>query len=151
MPQRFSGTKRVVDGKVLLFPSRDGQQIKEIVRQTLAVLASENGTAFERVYALEILNGTESHGLARTTANIYQGFGYDVVRVDNALEQSVQKTVLVDRIGNPAVAKVVAQVIRCQNIETTSASLDEYGVETGIDFTLILGKDFNGYLVKEGT
>ncbi|QUL04768.1 LCP family protein [Treponema pallidum] len=151
VPQRFSGTKRVVDGKVLLFPSRDGQQIKEIVRQTLAVLASENGTAFGRVYALEILNGTESHGLARTTANIYQGFGYDVVRVDNALEQSVQKTVLVDRIGNPAVAKVVAQVIRCQNIETTSASLDEYGVETGIDFTLILGKDFNGYLVKEGT
>ncbi|NVP25377.1 LytR family transcriptional regulator [Treponema phagedenis] len=150
VPQRFSGARRTVDGKNLLFPFRDGQQIKEIVRQTLAVLASEDGAAFERVYALEILNGTDTHRLAKTTADIYQSFGYDVVRVDNAAEQNIEKTLLIDRIGNPAVAKIVGQVIKCQNITTAEITDDGHGVETGIDFTLILGSDFNGYFVTSG-
>ena len=148
VPQRLTGAIRIVDEKQLLFPFREGQQIKEIMGQTLATLASEEGEAIERVYALEILNGTETNGLARTVSELYQSFGYDVITIGNAQKSNIEHTVLIDRIGNPSVARLVAQVIKCQNIESTPIGSDGFGNETNVDFTLILGKDFNGYFVK---
>ena len=140
---------RMVDGKELLFPFRDGLQLKEIIRQTLSTLASEDGVTLERVYALEILNGTEVKNLAKTTAEIYSSFGYDVVQIGNAESSDVKETLLIDRIGNPSIAKIVSQVIQCSNIQTAEIKRNEeyYGTETGVDFTLIIGSDFNGYFV----
>jgi len=148
-PQRVTGSIRLVDGKELLFPFRDGLQLKEIIRQTLSTLASEDGVTLERVYALEILNGTEIKNLAKTTAEIYSSFGYDVVQIGNAESSDVKNTLLIDRIGNPAIAKIVSQVIQCSNIQTAEITRNEeyYGTETGVDFTLIIGSDFNGYFV----
>ena len=149
VPQRLTGAVRIVDSKELLFPFRDGQQIKEIIGQTLAALASREGTTLERVYALEVLNGTDINGLARTASELYQSFGYDVIRVGNASQTGVEHTVLIDRIGNEAVAKIVGQVVRCENIESAQVGDDHSGSETNVDFTLILGKDFNGYSVRQ--
>ena len=149
VPQRLTGAVRVVDSKELLFPFRDGQQIKEIIGQTLAALASKEGTTLERVYALEVLNGTDTNGLARTASELYQSFGYDVIRIGNAPQSGVEHTVLIDRIGNEAVAKIVAQVVRCENIESVQVSNDHSDSESNVDFTLILGKDFNGYTVRQ--
>lgn len=148
-PQRVTGSIRIVDGKELLFPFRDGLQLKEIIRQTLSTLASEDGVTLERVYALEILNGTEVKNLAKTTAEIYSSFGYDVVQIGNAESSDVKETLLIDRIGNPSIAKIVSQVIQCSNIQTAEIKRNEeyYGTETGVDFTLIIGSDFNGYFV----
>ena len=148
-PQRVTGSIRMVDGKELLFPFRAGLQLKEIIRQTLSTLASEDGVSLERVYALEILNGTEVKNLAKTTAEIYSSFGYDVVQIGNAESSDVKKTLLIDRIGNPSIAKIVSQVIQCSNIQTAEIKRNEeyYGTETGVDFTLIIGSDFNGYFV----
>lgn len=148
VPQRLTGSIRLVDSKELLFPFRDGQQIKEIIGQTLAALASEEGATLERVYALEVLNGTDINGLARTASELYQSFGYDVIRVGNAPQTGVEQTVLIDRIGNEAVAKIVAQVVRCEQIESAQIGSEQTGSESNVDFTLILGKDFNGYTVK---
>ena len=151
-PQRVTGSVRLVDGKELLFPFRDGLQLKEIIRQTLSTLASEDGVTLERVYALEILNGTEVKNLAKTTAEIYSSFGYDVVQIGNAESSDVKKTLLIDRIGNAAIAKIVSQVIQCSNIQTAEIKRNEeyYGTETCVDFTLIIGSDFNGYFVRSG-
>ena len=149
VPQRLTGAIRIVDSKELLFPFRDGQQIKEIIGQTLAALASKEGTTLERVYALEVLNGTDTNGLARTASELYQSFGYDVIRIGNAQQTGVERTVLIDRIGNESVAKIVAQVVRCENIESAQISSDHSDSETNVDFTLILGKDFNGYTVRQ--
>ena len=149
VPQRLTGAVRMVDSKELLFPFRDGQQIKEIIGQTLAALASKEGTTLERVYALEVLNGTDTNGLARTASELYQSFGYDVIRIGNAPQSGVEHTVLIDRIGNDAVAKIVAQVVRCENIESVQVSNDHSDSESNVDFTLILGKDFNGYTVRQ--
>ncbi|MGP1594924.1 MAG: LCP family protein [Treponema sp.] len=147
VPQRLTGAIRQVDSQQLLFPFRDGQQIKEIVGQTLAALVSLEGEAMERVYALEILNGTDVNGLARAASEIYQSFGYDVINIDNAPKSDVEKTVLINRIGNEPVAKIVAQVIKCDTIESAVIG-DNAGNEANVDFTLILGKDFNGYTVR---
>lgn len=147
VPQKVSGAVRYVEDKKLLFPFRDGMQIKEIIRQAIAVLVSEDSSALERIYAIEILNGTEKQGLAKVTSEVYKSFGYDVIQVGNAT-MATKKTVLIDRIGNPSVAKIVAQVIRCKNIQTVQVAENiAYGSESNVDFTLILGADFNGYYV----
>lgn len=154
VPQRVTGSLREVDGKELLFPFYDGQLLKDIVRQTLGGLASEIAGAQERIYALEILNGTRKQGLARKTSELYQSFGYDVIAVRNADTAEYEETVLIDRIGNDAVSKSIAQVIRCENIQTASLESFEgedpasFGTEASVDFTIILGKDFDGRYVR---
>ncbi len=150
VPQRVTGSLREVDGKQLLFPFYDGQLLKDIVRQTLGGLASESAAAQERIYALEILNGTKKQGLARITSELYQSFGYDVIRVGNAETTEYEKTVIIDRIGNKAVADTIADVIQCGNIKGTEVDEDQdlYGTEASVDYTIILGKDFNGRYVR---
>lgn len=151
MPQGVTGSYRVVDGQSLLFPFYDGQLLKDIVRQTIAGLTSKDTTVQERVYALEILNGTKTQGLATNTSSLYQNFGYDVVRVGNAEMNEYEKTVIVDRIGNPSVAQAVAKVIQCENIQQTDVqpvAADDYATEAVMDFTIILGRDFDGRYVR---
>jgi len=154
VPQRVTGSLREVDGKELLFPFYDGQLLKDIVRQTLGGLASEVAGAQERIYALEFLNGTRKQGLARKTSELYQSFGYDVIAVRNADTAEYEETVLIDRIGNDAVSKSIAQVIQCENIQTASLESFEgedpasFGTEASVDFTIILGKDFDGRYVR---
>lgn len=144
VPQRVTGSlKTTADNKELLFPVNDGMQIKEVVKQTLSSLASEEGVVLERVYVLQILNATEKNGLAKNTAEIFQSFGYDVAVVDNAKELR-DKTIVIDRIGNPAVAKVIADVIACENILSPEKTEEFTGTESAVDFTVILGADFNG-------
>ncbi|MBQ7611958.1 MAG: LCP family protein [Spirochaetaceae bacterium] len=150
VPQRLSGTiKTTADGKKLLFPTNNGEQIKEVVKQTLSSLASDEGTILERVYAIEILNGTDRVGLAKNTAEIFQNFGYDVTNFANASEPH-EETIIIDRIGNTAVAQVIADMILCENIESTALTLDEFaGTESAVDFTVILGSDFDGRVVRK--
>ena len=150
IPQRITGSLRDVDGKQLLFPFYDGQLLKDIIRQTLGGLASEDAAAQERIYAIEILNGTDKQGLAQRTSELYQSFGYDVIRVGNAETSDYTDTLVIDRIGNEHVAKIIAQIIQCEAIRSTlpeESSTDLYGTEAIVDYTIILGKDFNGRYV----
>lgn len=144
VPQRVAGAlKTTADGKELLFPTNDGLQIKEVIKQMLSSLASEEGAILERIYVLQILNATDKAGLAKNTAETFQSFGYDVASIDNAKETR-EKTVVIDRIGNPAVAKIVADVISCENILSATTNEEFTGTESAVDFTIILGYDFNG-------
>ena len=148
-PRQMRGSVRLVDGEEMLFPFYDGDLFKQTISQTFSSFLSENSDEFERTYAIEVLNGTATSGLARRTAELYQGFGYDVVRVGNAPSTDYEETIIIDRIGSSTVASAVAQAIRCENIETapvdddSTASATEYTV----DFTVILGNDFNGRYV----
>jgi LCP family protein required for cell wall assembly len=58
-----------------------------IFDQTLT--AKENAT-------IEVLNGTKSTGLALNTGLVLQNFGYDVIRMRNAKDQTYKKTVIYD-------------------------------------------------------
>ena len=72
-----------------------------------------------------------------------------MVPIGNAKFNEVKKTLLIDRIGNPSIAKIFSQVIQFSKIQKTEIKRNEeyYGTETGVDFTLIIGSDFNGYFV----
>ncbi|MFQ3620071.1 MAG: LCP family protein [Spirochaetales bacterium] len=145
--QRVLGTVRSVETMELLFPHFEGQLLRQTIKKMVENLASTDaGKGEDRGITLEILNGTRLPGLARRTREIYQSFGYEVVSFGNAESQNIEKTVLLDRKGNPEGAARIASVIRCTNIVTDATSYS--GSQSKADFTLVLGGDFDGRYCK---
>jgi anionic cell wall polymer biosynthesis LytR-Cps2A-Psr (LCP) family protein len=139
--QRVTGIYRNVDDKRLLFPHYDGELVRDIVKQTLNALAnSGSASPADKIFTIEILNGTPTKGLAKKAAEIFQSFGYDVVSVDNADREDYEKTLVLDRFANQDASKNIATVIRCSSVSQQAAAQGE----ASADFTIILGKDFNG-------
>jgi anionic cell wall polymer biosynthesis LytR-Cps2A-Psr (LCP) family protein len=148
------GNVREVSGRQLLFPYYDGSLIKEIVRQTLSSLAQKNGSAgSNRIFTVEVLNGTGVAGLAGRTAELIRGFGYDVINIGNAGNSDHEFTEIIDRSSFSAEAERFAGIINCKRIVTAheANSFQEDGMvmqledyEYKADFTLIIGRDFNG-------
>ena len=66
VPQSVTGTTQTVDGKQLLFPTYDGDLIKEVIQQTIGSIVSGNSN--NRIYVLEVKNGTNVNGRARNTS-----------------------------------------------------------------------------------
>ncbi len=151
VPLTVAGKSQMVDGKTLLFPDEDGGIIREVFRTTLSQIVSTDGVAGERTYVLEVKNGTNINGLARNTSNIFKSFAYEVLAPTDADRKDYQETIVIDHIGNPRVAKSVADIINCSNIITEEISGDEstlYEDNALVDFTIILGADFDGRYVR---
>ena len=148
--QTITGSLRRVDGQQLLMPDNNGEFIKEAVKQTTNLLASTDGTLTSRVYVLEIQNGTTTQGLARNTAILFQNASYDVLSPVNAPRNDYEETVIIDHIGNMEVAKIIGEFIRCTNIReaTPEEEAESSSLDAGVDFTIILGKDFDGRYVQ---
>ncbi|MEN6365053.1 MAG: LCP family protein, partial [Rectinema sp.] len=139
--QRITGNYRTVDNQTLLFPHYDGELVRDIVKQTLNALASSSqGPAGNKIFTVEILNGTANKGLASRTGEIFQSFGYEVVAVGNAEQDSQEKTLVLDRYGDSETLANIAAVIKCEN----TAQAPEVTEGVVADFTIILGKDFDG-------
>ena len=147
--QTITGSLRRVDGQQLLMPDNNGEFIKEAVKQTTNMLTSSDGTLTSRVYVLEIQNGTTTQGLARNTAILFQNASYDVLSPVNAPRNDYEETVIIDHLGNMDVAKIVGEFIHCSNIReaTPEEEAESSGLDAGVDFTIILGKDFDGRYV----
>lgn len=152
--QQVGGNRRQVSGKMLLIPFYDGSLVKEIVRQTFATLTSPtDGSLGDRVFTVEVLNGTPVNGLAGRTAEVLRGFGYDVISISNADHNSYEKTLIIDRSGVDEMVKNFAGIIRCTNISyeapdrDTDGELAMHNFDFRSDFTLIIGRDFNGRYV----
>jgi len=145
--RRVQGTIRIVDvsgeRRELLFPHFEGQWLKQAVQQIEQTLASSEEEIAENVIvAMEILNGTATSGLARRTSDLYEDYGFEVRRFGNAESNQIEHTLVIDRRGTGDLAAQVAQVIRAQRLVTE--------VQPGgdVDVTLILGKDFDGSVVR---
>jgi anionic cell wall polymer biosynthesis LytR-Cps2A-Psr (LCP) family protein len=155
--QSVSGNVREVSGQNLIFPHWDGNLIKEIARQTIAGLVQPlEGTLGDRIFTVEVLNGTTVSGLAGRTAELFRGFGYDVISIGNADRSDYEKTVIIDRSGLEDMIMAFGDVIRCTNIRYEPTSTEEAEIDSGLqnfnyqaDLTLIIGRDFNGRYVAE--
>jgi anionic cell wall polymer biosynthesis LytR-Cps2A-Psr (LCP) family protein len=150
-PQSVRGNLQQVDSQWLLFPEHDGQLIKDVTLQTITTLVSQRDAQYNRTYVLEILNGTSAQGLARNTASLLQMVGFSVFRTGNAENNGYERTVIIDRIGNFEVAKSIGDFIRCANIveeEVLPESATPVPNEAYVDFTIILGRDFDGRAVR---
>ena len=148
---RLRGTLRKVDGQALLFPHSEGRLLRETLAQTVNSLKSETLlTEDDLRIVLEIQNGTSVNGLASRTSQLYQSFGYEIVRVGNAQEE-YERTIIIDKSGNQQAVKRVADVIRCTTIQAFDG-VEEFTPEDlsmNADVILILGKDFDGRYCKE--
>lgn len=139
--QKITGVYRTVEGQSLFFPFYDGELARDMLKQTLNAMSTANVAASNnKIYTVEILNGTTEKGLASQTADIFESFGYDVVAVGNASTQDYSKTVVIDRFGDKESLASIAGVIRCGNFSEAS----DYKGSIKADYTIILGKDFNG-------
>jgi anionic cell wall polymer biosynthesis LytR-Cps2A-Psr (LCP) family protein len=156
--QSVGGNVREVSGQTLLLPYYDGSLIKEIVRQTLGGLTRQlEGSLSERVFTVEVLNGTAVNGLAGRTAELLRGFGYDVISIGNADRNDYEKTEIIDRSGYDEMVKTFGDVIHCGNIRAetpvqvnSEPEMSLQNFEYRSDFTLIIGRDFNGRYVSGG-
>lgn len=139
--QKITGIYRSVEGASLFFPFYDGELARDMLKQTLnAMIASNVASSSSKIYTVEILNGTTEKGLAARTAEIFGSFGYDVVAIGNAASLDNPRTVLIDRFGDKEALTSIAGVIKCANFSEAT----EYKGSIKADYTLILGKDFNG-------
>jgi anionic cell wall polymer biosynthesis LytR-Cps2A-Psr (LCP) family protein len=139
--QKITGMYRNVEGQSLFFPFYDGELARDMLKQTLnAMSASTISSNSTKIYTVEILNGTAEKGLAARTSEIFGSFGYDVVAVGNAQTLDYDKTVLIDRFGDKEALGSIGGVIKCSNF----ADAASYKGSIKADYTIILGKDFNG-------
>jgi hypothetical protein len=139
--QKITGMHRNVEGESLFFPFYDGELARDMLKQTLNAMSASNvASSSSKIYTLEILNGTTEKGLAARTAEIFGSFGYDVVAVGNAVNLDYSKTVLIDRFGDKEALSSLGSVIKCTNFSEAA----EYRGSIKADYTIILGKDFNG-------
>jgi anionic cell wall polymer biosynthesis LytR-Cps2A-Psr (LCP) family protein len=156
--QSVGGNLREVSGQTLRIPFYDGNLVKEIVRQTLGALTRQiEGAVHERIFTVEVLNGTGVSGLAGRTAELLRSFGYDVIAVGNADRDTYEKTEIIDRSGYEDMGETLAEIIHCENIrtelpvrETPDGEFTIQSLEYRSDFTLIIGRDFNGRYVTGG-
>ncbi len=147
--QTVVGSPRMVDGQMLLFPYQDGQLMKDVVRQKIRMLINEDESMNRRVYIVEVLNGTVKQGLARNASILLQNAGYNILQVGNADRGDYEHTVIINHIGNPVAAEALGDFITCYNIIDEALPADDETV-ANVDFTLILGKDWDGRYVRGG-
>ena len=89
-------------------------------------------------------------GLAKRTASLYQDASYNVLTTVNADRNDYAETIIIDHIGNESAARNVGDLIHCTNIKQADEESSDSASNTQVDFTIILGKDFNGRYVIEG-
>lgn len=150
-PQTITGSVRDVDGMKLLFPYYDGQLIKDACKQSMSALVASTSMVYDRTYVLEIQNGTTVQGLAKNTSALLQSIGYDVLTTTNADSNDYEKTMIIDHINNPQVASSLGDFIMCENIVVDEVQSEDAGLDANllVDFTIILGKDFDGRYVRK--
>lgn len=156
--QSVGGNRREISGQTLLLPFYGGNLIRDTVRQALGALVRPvDGLMGDRIFTVEVLNGTTINGLAGRTAEFLRGFGFDVISTGNADHSGHARTLVIDRSGYEDIARGFANIIRCTNIRfdpparvpvwETSEGFDLQYHEIRADFTLILGRDFDGRFV----
>ena len=155
--QTVRGSVREISGQPVLFAHADGSLIREVIRHTIGGLVrTVEDVVVDRVFTVEILNGTTVAGLAGRTAELFRDFGYDVISVGNADRNDHERTLIIDQSGHHEMARAFGDLIRSRNIRFDSPHEADPEGNTGFhsflhrsDFILILGRDFNGRYVTE--
>jgi hypothetical protein len=141
------GNERLVqtpEGEIpLLFPHFDGQLSRDAFRQTVVSLsqAPNLGTDITSI-RVEVLNGTRVTGLAGRTRDLLLNYGVQVVGIGNADDQDVEFTQIIYHTNQQLGARI-GELIRGRRIIPGTGSFFE-----GVDVTLILGRDFDGWFVR---
>jgi len=100
------------------------------------------GNLLGEIIQVEVMNGTNVSGLANQITDHLQRMGFDVVETGNHSAQTVEKTVIMDRIGNMDAAEQVALALGLAPERISEELKPEYF----IDATIIVGADYKTLL-----
>ena len=150
VPQTLTGSLRTLpaSGKTLLFPLFDGQLIKDVVEQSLQSL--ETGGSGSYHYVVEVLNGCGlDRGSSKAIETLRELKNYDFLPPANADNADYEHTLIISHLQmeDTDALNVLANFIQCKYIEHQPEST--FGASRS-DFTIILGKDWNGRYVLGG-
>ncbi len=150
-PNTLQGSLRTLPStnQTLLFPYYNGDFIKNIVDNSIESLINEGGTNYR--YVVEVRNGTLVQGAASNASTLLRGLGnYDILPPSDADRNDYEHTVIINHMQSPTTEalKSLANFINCKNLEHRPPS----GATeiSSADFTLILGKDWDGRYVQGG-
>ncbi len=144
--QSIIGESKIVSGEELIFPYNNENLIKVQVKNILVNLNNPEVISDEKLkFSLQVLNGTGTARLASRAGTYLSSFGYSITGVGNAKgSEEHEKTSILIRKGNREAAEKLGELINCDYIYSQS----EEGIDDTIDFTIILGKDFDGKRCK---
>jgi polyisoprenyl-teichoic acid--peptidoglycan teichoic acid transferase len=138
----YCDKKTIPNYDYILMPKKSGEWVKGEVKESLANLRTkikidESGQIF-----IEIQNGTDIVGLGIRTKKYLETFGFDISDVGNAENNSYPNTIVIIRNSEQKSLKL-ADLVKCKKVIKGEPYQDKK-----IDATLILGKDFDGRVVK---
>ena len=98
---------------------------------------AQNETPSE-IIQVEVLNGCGISGVADMFTDYLRGQNFDVVNVDNYISFNINESMVIDRIGNIANARKVAEALNVNKKNVIQQLNDDYF----LDVTIIIGKDY---------
>ncbi|HOV12760.1 MAG TPA: LCP family protein [Spirochaetota bacterium] len=135
--------KKTTEGyDYILQPKKSGNWVKGEMTEAINNLSKKIIDDTDKKIVIEILNGTDIVGFALRAKKYLETFGIDVLEVGNADNENYQNTIVIIRTTEQKATKF-ADLIKCKKIIKS----DENNGKK-VDLTLILGKDFDGQVVK---
>jgi polyisoprenyl-teichoic acid--peptidoglycan teichoic acid transferase len=138
----YCDKKSIAGYEYIYMPKKSGDWIKREVIEAIDILGEYYKDYDDQRMVIEILNGTDISGLASRARNYILSYGFNISKIENAEREDYENTMLIV-YRNEQEAKKLADLINCKKIV-----YGEEVEEINADVTLILGKDFDGRLVR---
>jgi anionic cell wall polymer biosynthesis LytR-Cps2A-Psr (LCP) family protein len=138
----YCDKKMISADNYLYQPKNSGDWIRSEMKEAVEILNNKETNKDYDNISLEILNGTDINGLGAKAKNFISSYGFDILSVGNSERKDYNNTVVI-YYGPEQKAKKLADLIHCQRI-----IIGENISDKKIDLTLILGKDFDGRVVR---
>lgn len=95
--------------------------------------------AASAIIQIEVMNGCGVDGVAAKFTDYLRQKNFDVVQVGNYMSNSIDETLIIDRIGNRANTEKLADVLGVDKKNIIQQLNKDYF----LDATLVIGKDYN--------
>jgi hypothetical protein len=135
------------NNKAIYLPKKSGFWVKKEIKETLAALQIKEVKEIGNKITVQVLNGTDIVGFAGRCKRYLESYGFDVIETGNADHSEYKNTVIIIR-NNETKALKLADLIKCKRTIYENRTPEENGMSSKIDVRLILGRDFDGKVVK---
>ncbi len=139
--------KDMKNSKTIYLPKKSGFWVKKEIKETLTALQIKEVKEIGNKITVQVLNGTDIVGFAGRCKRYLESYGFDVIETGNADHSEYKNTVIIIR-NNETKALKLADLIKCKRTIYENRTPDENGLSSKIDVRLILGRDFDGKVVK---
>ncbi|MBN2325185.1 MAG: LCP family protein [Spirochaetes bacterium] len=139
---RMLGKNTMIKEELYITPIENGSWLKSRIENLKKFINDEGPAPMGDEIYIEILNGSTNPGQAQNLRNYFVEYGFNIVHYGNAPRSDYAKTLVIDRIGRPALAKRIADIINCQEVHTKTDNT------LMVDVTIIIGNDFEGRYVR---